>query len=167
MAEPSSHRLAVLIDADNAPPAVATDLMAEVGRYGTAIAEQLRQDGIRLLAMDFNPEELRRWRAAGYDAVYGDACDEESVASLPLGSVAWVVSAMPQHELGLTHEDPRLVLMNALKRQGYGGKIAISTQREHDAELLKSKGADLVFLPFKDAAKRAVETMRETGLLRY
>ncbi|QOY94867.1 cation:proton antiporter [Massilia sp. UMI-21] len=135
-----------------------------IGRYGSAIARRLRQDGVRLLAVDFNPEELRRWRAAGYDTVYVDACDEEAVASLPLGAAAWVVSAMPQHELGLTHEDPRLVLMNALKRQNYTGKLAVSTQREQEAELLKSKGADLVFLPFQDAAERAVERMREAGL---
>ncbi|MEW6762035.1 MAG: cation:proton antiporter family protein [Pseudomonadota bacterium] len=137
-----------------------------LGRYGSAIAQQLRKDGVRLLAVDFDPDELRRWHAAGYDVAYGDACDEESVASLPLGSAAWVVSALPQHDLGLTHEDPRLVLMNALKGQDYGGKIAISTQREADVALLESKGADLVFLPFLDAAERAVERMRESRLSR-
>lgn len=132
-----------------------------LGRYGSAIAEQLRKDKTRLLAVDFNPDALRRWRAAGYEAVYGDACDAESVSSLPLKSVKWVVSALPQHDLGLTHEDPRLVLVDALRRQSYTGKIAVSTQREDDVELLKSKGADMVFLPFHDAAERAVERMRE------
>jgi Kef-type K+ transport system membrane component KefB len=137
-----------------------------MGRYGSAIAQRLRDEGVRLLAVDFNPEELRRWRAAGFDMVYGDACDEEAVASLPLDSATWVVSALPQHELGLTDEDPRLVLMHALKCHDYVGKIALSTQLEHDAELLKSKGADVVFLPFQDAATRAVEIMRDHGLTR-
>lgn len=132
-----------------------------LGRYGSAIAEQLQKDRTRLLAVDFNPEALRRWRDAGYEAVYGDACDAESISSLPLESVKWVVSAMSQHDLGLTHEDPRLVLIDTLKRQRYTGKIAVSTQQENDMELLKSKGADMVFLPFHDAAERAVERMRE------
>jgi Kef-type K+ transport system membrane component KefB len=152
--------------APGAPHARYDVILFGMGRYGSAIAQRLRRDGFNLLAVDFDPEELRRWRAAGYDTVYGDACDEEAVASLPLASAAWVVSAMPQHELGLTHEDPRLVLMNALKRQDYTGKVAVSTRREQDADLLKSKGADLVFLPFQDAAERAVERMREAGLSR-
>lgn len=44
MAEPSSHRLAVLIDADNAPPGVAAELMAEVGRHGTATVRRAYGD---------------------------------------------------------------------------------------------------------------------------
>ena len=69
--------------------------------------------------------------------------------------------AMPQHDLGLTHEDPRLVLIDALKREKFMGKIAVSTQQMREKESLKAKGADLVFLPFHDAADRAVERMRE------
>jgi Kef-type K+ transport system membrane component KefB len=132
-----------------------------LGRYGSAIAEQLRKDKIKLLAVDFNPDELRRWRAAGYDAVYGDACDHEFIGTLPLKSVKWVVSALPQHDLGLTHEDPRLVLIDGLKRQKYKGKVAVSTHVAEEKKALKDKGADLVFLPFHDAADRAVSRMRE------
>jgi len=134
-----------------------------LGRYGSAIAEHLRADNVKLLAVDFNPDEVRNWRAAGYDAVYGDACDQEFMGHLPLKNVKWVVSAMPQNDLGLTHEDPRLVLINALKREKFTGKIAVSTQQTHEKEALKTKGAHLVFLPFHDAADRAVERMREAS----
>lgn len=134
-----------------------------LGRYGSAIAEHLRKSNIRLLAVDFNPDEVRRWRAAGYDAVYGDACDQEFIGTLPLRGVSWVVSAMPQHDLGLTHEDPRLVLIDALKREKFAGKIAVSTQQASEKDALKEKGADLVFLPFHDAADRAVELMHEAS----
>ena len=134
-----------------------------LGRYGSGIAEHLRKDKVKLLAVDFNPDELRRWRAAGYDTAYGDACDQEFISSLPLNLVKWVISAMPQHDLGLTHEDPRLVLIDALKRQNYTGKIAVSTQHSSEKEELMNKGADLIFLPFQDAADRAVERMRETS----
>ncbi len=134
-----------------------------LGRYGSAIAEHLRKDKIRLLAVDFNPDEVRNWKAAGYDAMYGDACDQEFISTLPLKGVGWVVSAMPQHDIGLTHEDSRLVLIDALKREKFEGKIAVSTQQSHEKEALKAKGADLVFLPFYDAAGRAVELMREAS----
>jgi len=131
-----------------------------LGRYGSAIAEHLRKDNLNLLAVDFNPDEVRNWRAKGYDTMYGDAFDHEFIANLPLGSVKWVVSAMPQHDVGLTHEDPRLVLIDGLKREKYTGKIAVSTQHAHEKALLKAKGAHLVFLPFHDAADRAVELIR-------
>jgi hypothetical protein len=93
--------------------------------------------------------------------VYGDACDQELISSLPLKSVKRVIFAIPQHDLGLTHEDPYLALIDALKRQNYKGKIAVSTQPTHEKEALRTKGADLVFLPFFDAADRQVERMRE------
>lgn len=135
-----------------------------LGRLGTAIAEQLRADKVELLAIDFNPDEVRHWRRMGYDAVYGDASDHEFIETLPLNTVKWVVSAMPQHDLGVTHEDPRFVLIDGLKRSGYTGKIAVSAQLPYEEKQLKDKGADLVFLPFHDAAKTAVSMMRGFSL---
>lgn len=132
-----------------------------LGRYGRAIADHLMKNGYRILAVDFNPDEVRRWRKRGIDALYGDAFDQEFIGSLPLKDVKWVISAMPQHDLGLTHEDPRRVLMDSLKQQHYRGKIAISTQQVHDRQSLIDQGADLVFLPFHDAAERAVERITE------
>jgi Trk K+ transport system NAD-binding subunit len=132
-----------------------------LGRYGAAIANHLSDEKYKILAIDFNPDEVRRWRDRGFDAMYGDACDQEFVISLPLDKVKWVISAMPQHDLGLTHEDPRLILISALKSQPYKGKIAVSTHHTHDIKTLKSKGADLVLRPFCDAANKAVKRMKE------
>lgn len=44
MAAPSSDKLAVLIDADNAQAAVAAELLAEVARYGTATVKRAYGD---------------------------------------------------------------------------------------------------------------------------
>jgi hypothetical protein len=74
-----------------------------------------------------------------------------------LERVRWVIAALPQHELGLTHKDAREVLIEALKARQYEGKIAVATQHLHDVEYLEAKGADIVLLPFDDAAERAVE----------
>jgi len=76
--------------------------------------------------------------------------------------VKWVISAMPQHDLGLTHEDPRLVLLDGLKHQNYQGSITVSTHQMHDQKILKAKGADLIFLPFHDAAEYAVARIKES-----
>jgi 2-keto-3-deoxy-L-rhamnonate aldolase RhmA len=67
---------------------------------------------------------------------------------------------MPEHDLGITHQDPRLVLIGALKRQGYNGLIAVSAQHEDQVERLLAQGAHSVFLPFLDAAEIAVNSMR-------
>jgi hypothetical protein len=67
---------------------------------------------------------------------------------------------MPQHDIGVTHEDPRLVLIEGLKQQGYESGIAISTQLPHDQKILKEKGATLILLPFYDAAEQAVARMK-------
>lgn len=131
-----------------------------LGRYGKAIAHYLQKEGYSLLAVDFNPDEVRRWRNEGQVVMYGDASDPAFISTLPLDGVKWVVSAMPQHDIGVTHEDPRLSLMEGLKQQQYMGGIAVSTQQLHDQELLKEKGATLILLPFHDAAEQAVERMK-------
>lgn len=135
-----------------------------LGRYGKAIATDLIKEGFRVLAVDFNPDEAKRWREQGGDAIYGDASDPAFIANLSLGEVAWVVAAMPQHDLGLTHEDPRLILLDELKRQQYQGRVAVSTQYGHDVAHLRERGAALVFQPFHDAAEQAVVRIKASSV---
>lgn len=132
-----------------------------LGRYGSAMAAHLNSKKQRILAVDFNPDVVRRWRRQGYNALYGDASDPDLLHMLPLQKTKWVVSTLPQHDLGLTHEDPRLALVEGLRHAGYKGKIAFSTQSSNEVDALIEKGADVVFLPFYDAASRAVERMQE------
>ena len=132
-----------------------------LGRYGSAMAAHLNSKKQRILAVDFNPDVVRRWRRQGYDALYGDASDPDLLHALPLQHTKWVVSTLPQHDMGLTHEDPRLALVEGLRHTGYRGKIAFSTQSSNEVDKLIEHGADVVFLPFYDAANRAVERMQE------
>ena len=146
-------------------PGVATKpydvLLFGLGRYGKTIAHYLEQESFKLLAVDFNPDEVRKWNKKGKSAIYGDACDPAFIEGLSLKGIKWVISAMPQHDIGLTHEDPRLVLIDGLKDHGFGGGIAISTQNLEDVEKLKERGANMVLLPFHDAAKQAVARIKE------
>lgn len=138
-------------------------LLFGLGRYGAALAEHLIKEGFCLLGVDFNPEEVRRWRQLGYAAVYGDASDQEFIGSLPLKGAKCVVSTISQHGLGLTHEDPRLVLMDELRRQHFSGKIAVSMQTTIDREeikMLEARGADFVLLPYYDAAQQAAQRLK-------
>ncbi|MCB1149544.1 MAG: cation:proton antiporter, partial [Chlamydiia bacterium] len=133
-----------------------------LGRYGGAIAEQLLKEEKKILGIDYDPEAVRRWRRRGLDAMHGDAWDHDLIASLKLHDVRWVVSALPQFEFSIVHEDPRLILIDNLRQAGrFSGKIAVSTRSPEEIRQLELKGADIVFLPFYDAAARAVERMRE------
>lgn len=132
-----------------------------LGRYGKAIAEYLHMEKFKILAIDFNPEEIKLWHKLGFDAIYGDVSDQDLVATLPLNNVEWVICALPQHDLGLTHEDPRLTLIDGLRRQQFKGKVAVATHHTYDVEALKIKGADMVLCPFVDAAESAVARIME------
>ena len=130
-----------------------------LGRYGSAIARRLRQHGLKVLGVDFNPEVVRTWDEPGMQAVYGDATDPEFIGSLPLSGAQWAVSAVPEHQTGLTHEDPRIALTQALRFHGFRGRIAVAAPRAVEVDRLREAGVDLVFLPFQDAADQAVALM--------
>jgi voltage-gated potassium channel Kch len=129
-----------------------------LGRYGTAIAERLRSRGSRVLAVDFNPLAVRAARDRQIDAFYGDVSDPEYLAELPYQQAEWVISAIPDHEGGLTHEDVRMTIIQAVRQAGYRGRIAVRS-RSAGIERLLAAGADLVLQPFRDGADRAIELL--------
>lgn len=128
-----------------------------LGRYGSALANHLLDQNQKILAIDFNPEVIQKAQKQGFTALYGDVHDEDFIHSLPLKNVKWIILATPQHEWGLTHEDPRIVLLETLKQIGFQGKIALSTHIESEVFLMKSRGADLVFVPYQYAASQVID----------
>jgi len=126
-----------------------------LGRYGLAIAEELGEAGLTVLGVDFDPDAVRQARARGIPVMFGDATDPEFVAHLPLDGVRWAVSAVPEHDTGITHDDPRRSLMRALADAGYAGRIAVAVHSEAGRQRLEKAGADLVLMPYRDAAARA------------
>ena len=126
-----------------------------MGRYGIGIARELISSGRSVLGVDFSPVAVRNARQQGFDVVYGDATDPEFLAHLPLHDADWVVSAVPEHDTGLTHDDPRRSLLRALKDLGFRGRIGVAAHHEATADLLREAGADLVLMPYADAAAQA------------
>jgi len=128
-----------------------------LGRFGSAIAARLQAKGARVLGVDFNPEVVRRCRVRGLPVEYGDATDPEFVASLPLGSAKWVIGTIPGHPIGLTREDTRKSILQAVTVAGFRGKVALTSHSRTDSDSLLAAGTHLVLEPFQDAADRAVE----------
>jgi Kef-type K+ transport system membrane component KefB len=134
-------------------------LLFGLGRYGTAIGLRLKKRGIRVLGVDFNPQAVSRWRSLGLEADFGDASDPEFVAELPLRGAEWMVSTVPIHPTGLSHEDTRRTLIQSARSAGFTGRIAVASHHRSDAEILSDTGVDLVLEPFQDAADRAAELL--------
>jgi Trk K+ transport system NAD-binding subunit len=116
------------------------------------VASNLRERGYRLLAVDFDPEAVRRHTREGYAVHYGDAEDPEFIASLPLAQVSWVVSTLRDRTINR-------MLLHGLRQQGYRGKVALSASSRHEAQQFERKGVDLIFVPYADAAREAADRL--------
>ena len=119
-----------------------------MGRYGSGIAQALRDRGCRVLSVDYNPELVRFGDPMGYPVRYGDAEDPEFIASLPLAHVQWVVSTAPECHVNQA-------LIHSLRSLGYAGRIAVTVHGPGEVPRLGQAGADLVLLPYADAAREA------------
>jgi Kef-type K+ transport system membrane component KefB len=116
-----------------------------LGRYGSRLAHSLRQQGIQVLGVDFDPEVIRAQQRLGLDARFGDGEAPDYVESLLLKDVPWVVSTLPDR--ASNH-----ALLNALKEHHYSGQIAIVTRDEADAASLRTLGRVEIIQPFNQAA---------------
>ena len=121
-----------------------------LGRFGSGIAQKLRQRGYRVLGVDFDPDLVRRHGEGDYAVRYGDAEDPEFLATLQLGQVRWVLSSLREVPINLA-------LLHGLREQDYSGKIAVTADAPHDAKQLKDAGADQVLIPYTNAATEAVD----------
>ncbi|WP_371060243.1 cation:proton antiporter [Rhodosalinus sp. 5P4] len=130
-----------------------------LGRFGTAIGMRLQKRGVTVLGADFNPLSVRRWRELGLASEFGDATDPEFVAELPLSQADWIVSTVPIHPTGLSHEDTRTTLIQLTRAAGFSGRIAVASHHPRDTEALFGAGADIVLEPFQDAADQAVDLL--------
>lgn len=140
---------------DAAPDnAVAEFVLFGMGRYGSGIARALRARGCRVLSVDYNPELARSGDPMGHPVLYGDAEDPEYLASLPLARTQWVVSTARER-----HTDQALI--HSLRSLGYTGRIAVTGRGPDEIARLERAGADLVLVPYTDAAREASERLLE------
>ncbi len=140
----------IAIEEGETGPARVDAIVFGLGRYGSNISRGLTEHGMRVLGVDFDPVAVKSARASGLPTQYGDAEDPELPGHLPLSRAEWVVSATPTTEVSL-------VLLHALRHHGYRGKVAVTTHAPEDIERLKAEGADVVFVPYADAADQAVD----------
>ncbi len=144
------HREAQL-DGESLSPRVDVILVG-VGRYGSRIAKGLQRQELAVVGVDFDPQVMGRCRRAGIAAHYGDAEDPQLPAMLPLEGCRWVLSTIVAREVNRA-------LLQALRHHGYQGRVAVSAMTIEERDALERAGADLVLVPYADAAERAVEVV--------
>ena len=125
-----------------------------LGRYGEGIVEGLRQRGVAVLGVDFDPVALGRWSELGVDVLYGDAEDPELPDVLPLPERGWVVSTVRR-------PDANLALLHALAQHGYTGNVAVAAHRTADVARLTRAGAHHVLMPYVSAARDVVDLIAD------
>ncbi|TJZ91404.1 sodium:proton exchanger [Paracoccus gahaiensis] len=130
-----------------------------LGRFGTAVGMRLQGRGHAVLGVDFNPQAVRRWQDLGLQAEFGDATDPEYIAGMDLARTRWLVSTVPIHPTGLSHEDIRATMIQLARSARFTGRIAVTSHSAGDSARLSRAGADLVLEPFQDAADQAVDLL--------
>ncbi len=123
-----------------------------LGRFGTVIARSLQQQGWNVMSVDYDPELLRQHRKEGLLTRYGDGEDPEFISTLPLNQAKWVISTM-------RNDQANVAMIKTLKEERYGGKIAVSSHTQQQANYFKTLGAQLTLVPYHDAALEAVERL--------
>ena len=136
-------------DADNGQ---AEAVVFGLGRYGSRLLRQLRDAGVRVIGVDFDPEAVRALRAEGLPVHYGDAEDPDFLESLPLAAVRCVITTLPQPEASRA-------LLHALQSARYTGAVAGAARDTVHARLLAAAGVAPVFNPFDDAADHAAQQL--------
>lgn len=125
-----------------------------LGRFGGHLADRLSSVGHHVLAVDFDPHQVKRHSPEGVTAMFGSAEDVHLLEALPLDRARYVVSAIPVLQTNLA-------LLHGLRHHRYRGTIALTAHTSHDAERLRAAGVNTVLEPFSAAAHTTSNTLHD------
>lgn len=123
-----------------------------LGRYGGRLAVGLKESGLRVLGVDFDPETASDIASKDVAVRFGDGMEADFLESLPINQAAWVVSTLPDMESNRG-------LLLALREHNYAGEIAVVAREEADGLALKEMGVPNVLYPMRNAVDYAIESL--------
>ncbi|WP_374344210.1 cation:proton antiporter [Azonexus sp.] len=129
-------------------------IVVGLGRYGGRLALGLKESGLAVLGVDFDPEVAQRMRHGGLAVRYGDGTSADFLETLPLDGAAWLVSTLPGF-------DSNRELLDALRTRRFAGELAIVARDEAQGIALKELGVPNVLYPMRNAVDFAVETITD------
>lgn len=125
-------------------------IMIGIGRFGAVLAENLQQQGKRVLAIDYDPRTVEQYSQAGFSMHYGDIEDPELITGTSLDSVQCVISTIRDRSLNKA-------LLENLKALGFEGRVVICVDSTEDVERFEGYGSDYVLSPYADSAHQAAD----------
>lgn len=133
-------------------------LVLGVGRFGTALATALNEQGHEVVAVDRSEERIERIMEHVTHALIADATDEHVLRDLGVGNFDTVIVA-----IGVDFEANVLATVTA---KGLGAKRLISkASNQIAADVLARVGADLVVRPEHDMGLRLAQHLTTPELL--
>jgi len=146
------RELAEATDGDGAP---LTDVIVfGLGRYGGRLALGLKEQGLNVLGVEFDPEVVTAMQRHGLPIRYGDCTASEFLESLPLQKARWVVSTLPDMA---SNRD----MVRGLRELDFAGEVAIVARDEEDGAALTELGVPTVIYPMRNAVDYAAVTLAE------
>ncbi len=109
------------------------------GRTGESILSGLPRNDVAVI--DFDPEIIKKCKAMGILAIYGDIADEEIFDSTHIKDAKLVISTSADPE------DEIILLKRVMALGEKRPKIVVRADTEKDAEILYKEGANYVLLP--------------------
>ncbi|MDW7711154.1 MAG: TrkA family potassium uptake protein [Deferrisomatales bacterium] len=131
-----------------------------LGNFGMGLSLELSRLGLRVTAVDANPEKARDAQAHVAQALVADATDAAAVAALGVERMAAVVVSLGGHM------ETSILAVLHLSRLGVPEIVAKALGEDH-AEILSRVGATQVVFPEKDMALRLALRLSSQTVLDY
>lgn len=131
-----------------------------LGSFGMALARRLAHNGCRVTGLDRCPERVDLLKQELYEAVIGDATEQEALQHLPVEDAAAVFIA--------TGEDITPSLLAALHVKELGARrIIVKGVNEEHGKLLKCLGVERVIFPESEIAESLADRMTWPNVIDY
>jgi Kef-type K+ transport system membrane component KefB len=132
---------------------LASSLIHEIEQAGGALKERIR-------VIDFNPEVIRKLKAKGFDAQYGDIAHIETLHHLGIHHAEVVISTVPDSLLKGTSN---LNILKAVRQHAPHAKTLVVSEDIQSTVQLYEAGADYVIVPRVKLAPQLLEVVEQAS----
>lgn len=124
-----------------------------IGRFGYALASQLYEQGIDVLAIDNDKESINHVKHHATVAAITEISDEDSLRAVGVDEVETVIVAIGNN---FAHS---VLITRLLKKRLNTKRVIVRANDVIQKEVLELVGADKVILPEEDAAHLLADTL--------
>ncbi len=131
-----------------------------LGRFGGSIVKTLVEDGMEVLAIDYDEERVNEYAKIASHAVVGDTTDENVLKSIGIGNFDHVIVAIG--------ENIQASILTTLMLKELGvNHVTVKAQNDYHEKVLRKIGADTVVHPERDMGRRIAYNIVSNNILDY